>query len=232
MSVSTKNFRPLSYHPFVLTICNKYGTTNCCFLLWILGPVSDLLKNFDFKQAPSQVQDPLQKQCDDFILEENLFPSQAKTLQTKLALNSGIEHVNTVGKVRKARKILTPCRNNCLRCEKPKLNQEVRDQISKSFWNLKDHGQQWLFIYNGIRLSDTKRKLCLKGTESGKAFNRNYSFLVNGKRKKVCKTMFKSTLDISDSWIVSALSHCSDNSLVIPDQRGKHRSVSSKQLDL
>ncbi|KAE8738111.1 hypothetical protein FOCC_FOCC016418, partial [Frankliniella occidentalis] len=77
---------------------------------------------------------------------ENLFPSQVKTLQMKFALNSGIEHVNTVGKVRKARKPLAPCKANCIRCEKPKLNENERDQISESFWSLKDHGQQWLFI--------------------------------------------------------------------------------------
>ena len=133
--------------------------------------------------------------------------------------------MNTVGKLRKARMLLKPCKNNCNRCERPKLDDNERELICKSFWNLKDHGQQWLFIYNAVKLSATKRKLCLKGTKGGKVFSRNYSFLVNGKHRKVCKTMFKSTLNISDSWIVSALSHCSDKTLIIPDQRGKHRSL-------
>ncbi|KAK3908359.1 Protein prickle [Frankliniella fusca] len=155
---------------------------------------------------------------------ENLFPSQVKTLQMKFALNSGIEHVNTVGKVRKARKPLAPCKANCIRCEKPKLDENERDQISKSFWSLKDHGQQWLFIYDAVSLSATK-----SGSKGTKAFNRYYSFLVDGKRRKICKTMFKCTLNISDSWIVSALSHCCDKNLVIPDQRGKHRSLNKNE---
>ncbi|XP_052131214.1 uncharacterized protein LOC127751546 [Frankliniella occidentalis] len=103
---------------------------------------------------------------------ENLFPSQVKTLQMKFALNSGIEHVNTVGKVRKARKPLAPCKANCIRCEKPKLNENERDQISESFWSLKDHGQQWLFISDAVSLCATRSGS--KGTKKRPVYKREH----------------------------------------------------------
>ena len=80
-----------------------------------------------------------------------------------------------------------------------------------------------MFIHQSIQLSATKRK---SGGNREKLVNRNYSFCINDKKRKVCKTMFKSTLDICDSWIVNALSHCSDDGhLTMQDRRGKVRSV-------
>ncbi|KAK3915067.1 Isoleucine--tRNA ligase [Frankliniella fusca] len=104
------------------------------------------------------------------------------------------------------------CRHpNCNRCEEPRLTTEERQEIFETFWNWSDHNRQWLFIYGSVKTSSPRQKTAVQG----------------GTQRRVCKTMFKNTLCICDSWIDSALSHFSKDGYR-PDMRGKVRNGKRK----
>lgn len=163
-------------------------------------------------------------------VEKNLYPSHLKIYKSKLALNSGMEHVTSKGKVRPARSIKPPCHEKCARCLSPKLTIQERLKMNREFWNLKDHRKQWEFIYNSLIISAPRRKFAVEGAKGEKHVSRVYTFLIEGKSRKVCKTMFKNTLCVCDSWIDSAIAHCCGSSEVLEDKRGKHNNRSIRGL--
>lgn len=153
-------------------------------------------------------------------ISKELYPSHQKIYRAKLALNSGREHVTSKGKVRQARCIRAPCQERCKRCQSPKLSDQERLRINKNFWDLQDHLKQWKFIKDSLEISVPKKKVSVPGSKGEKLSSRVYSFLLDGKPRTVCKTMFKNTLCICDSWIDSAILHCSSG--LLEDRRGKH----------
>lgn len=150
-----------------------------------------------------------------------IYPSHMKILEAKLALNSGKEHVTLKGKVRQARQVRLPCREMCKRCQNPRISHEERLQVNEEFWKLENHLEQWRFITKSIEISAPKKKFVASGVKREKLSIRSYFFIINGQERKVCKTMFKNTLCICDSWVDNAISHCSGPS-VREDLRGRH----------
>lgn len=149
-----------------------------------------------------------------------LYPSQIKIASAKLALNSGKEHFTTKGKLKKARSLKPPCKSSCKRCEVPKITESDRREISSEFWGLGDHVKQWKYINDSISSTAPRTKTSISGAKGEKLSSRTYYLTVNGKKMKVCKTMFRSTLSICDSWVTSALSHFV-NGNVSRDKRGR-----------
>lgn len=154
-------------------------------------------------------------------------PSDHKIAAAKLSLDSGREHVNYSGKQRRARQLKNACHDNCNRCENPRLKLVERREIFNTFWSLSNHERQWLFIYGSIKTMTPRQK---SSVGCGKQVSRHYFFSLAGTQRRVCKTMFKNTLCICDSWIDSALSHFSKDGFK-PDMRGKVRKVRRKQVD-
>jgi phage major head subunit gpT-like protein len=101
------------------------------------------------------------------------------------------------------------------------LTEDERRAVHESFWKLKDHEAQWLHIAGLIKCSVPKKKFAAAGTKGEKHRIRTYHLVIDERLSKVCKTMFKNTLSICDSWIDSALSHVCET-IVKPDLRGKH----------
>ncbi|KAK3918565.1 Putative 4-diphosphocytidyl-2-C-methyl-D-erythritol kinase [Frankliniella fusca] len=153
-------------------------------------------------------------------VSELLYPSHFKILAAKIALNSGKPHLSSRGKVRLARQVRKPCPVNCKRCNNPRLTDLERATIFKRFWSLCNHELQWKFISDSVQVTPPKRRCARQGAKREKKAIRHYYFTVNDTTKKICKTMFKNTLCICDSWIDNALSHFQDGDYV-PDQRGK-----------
>jgi len=152
-----------------------------------------------------------------------LYPSQKKIMAAKLALNAGKEHVTTKGKLKKARFLKPPCMDSCKRCAKPKLSQSERLEVNNKFWALQDHVKQWKFINESVTCTVPKTKSCIAGAKGERACSRVYSLTGSCIRRTVCKTMFKNTLHICDSWINSALSHFSVSESPY-DKRGRQNS--------
>jgi hypothetical protein len=152
------------------------------------------------------------------------YPSQIKIMAAKLALNAGREHFTIKGNIKKARDPKPPCLDSCKRCTRPKLTHSERLEINNTFWALKDHVKQWIFIHSLVSCVAPKIKTSSVGVKGEKLSSRTYYFSVCGTRKRVCKTMFKNTLSICDSWVDSALSHSSNGEMAC-DKRGKKTSV-------
>lgn len=145
-----------------------------------------------------------------------------------LGLSAWNGHGTVTGKLKNGRHLKSPCSEICSRCEIPKLTEDERNKIFDNFWSLDIHERQWMFLLGSMKAQPLKKKCALPGSKKEKHMSRTYHFLINGTRKRVCKTMFKNTLCISDSWINSALSHFSASGL-IPDMRGRHIRKKSKE---
>ena len=152
---------------------------------------------------------------------KNVYPSHRNIYHAKLALNSGREHTTPKGKVRQPRQVRPPCSDKCKRCQSPKMSHAERLSVNEEFWNLGSHLEQWKLIVKLLNVSSPKNKFAIKGSKGEKLCSRSYFFNLNGEPRKVCKTMFKNTLSICDSWIDSAISHCFGSSMK-QDQRGRH----------
>ncbi|KAJ1519032.1 hypothetical protein ONE63_011363 [Megalurothrips usitatus] len=153
---------------------------------------------------------------------KNVCPSHLTVLAAKVALNSGREHVNKYGQVRRARFVKSACPPACRRCETPRLSCSDRMKIFETFWSLSNHEDQWMYIFARVRQTVPQKRGAGTNSESKGKCSRVYHFLVNGVERRVCKTMFKNTLCICDSWIDSAMVHLGVGKK-IPDMRGKHR---------
>lgn len=149
-----------------------------------------------------------------------LYPSRLKIHAAKIALNSGKQHLSITGRVRTARHLKNPCHSSCRRCQPPRLTPSERQVVLDYFWSMKSHEKQWGFISNAVRACRPKKKFAVQGTKGEKSCSRVYSLSINGDSRRVCKTMFKNTLCICDSWIDSALSHVPKG---LPDLRGKRK---------
>lgn len=148
------------------------------------------------------------------------YPSQIKIMASRLALNAGREHVTSEGKLKKARSLKPSCKNSCKRCAMPKLTEKERQEIHHAFWALNNHGKQWTYIHSSVSCISPRKKSCTSGAKGEKLSSRTYYLNVCGTHKRVCKTMFKGTLSICDSWVDSALSHF-ENGEMTCDRRGK-----------
>lgn len=163
----------------------------------------------------------------DYV-QKKLYPSHSKIYDAKLALNSGQEHVTSKGKLRQARSVKPSCHEKCTRCISPKLSPQERHSIHREFWDLRDHKKQWEFIKNSVIVSAPRKKFA-EGGRGEKHASRIYTFKIKVNQRKVCKTMFKNTLCICDSWIDSALANGCDSS-DFQDKRGKHTNRTKRGL--
>lgn len=140
----------------------------------------------------------------------------------KVLVNSGKAHTSRSGKHQMAKQIKGPayCRLKCFE----KFDMVARQNIFKTFWNLGDHSQQWSFIASHVK--EIRKK---QWTQDSKRLNVYKFFLplssdVGHKQKiMVCKTMFKNTFSISNTFIQSAIDkHDKNTGICTKDMRGFH----------
>lgn len=61
--------------------------------------------------------------------------------------------------------------------------------------------------------------------------SRKYYFRQGTGKIPVCKTMFLETLDVSDSWVDTAISKAANGVVVAPDCRGRHSKAPRKSTE-
>lgn len=148
---------------------------------------------------------------------ENWAVQKAKTMR-----NSGKAYVSS-SKTKKqfqARKVRPACGGNCrLRCRE-KINDEVRQEIFDSYWNVANLQRQREFIVS--HTEPIKPKYRYSTTQELRSLNSAFYFEVNKTRIRVCKTFFKATIDINDRPIRTALTKKTETGFVEGDMRGKH----------
>lgn len=106
------------------------------------------------------------------------------------------------------------------KCEE-RISNEARTNIFNYFWNLGNHQLQWLFIAMHTSVRAPKHRT-QDPVRSRRKTSRSYFFRQGTEKIPVCKTMFLQTLDVSDSWVDTAISKAADGVVVAPDCRGKH----------
>ncbi|XP_060806519.1 uncharacterized protein LOC132903184 [Amyelois transitella] len=128
-------------------------------------------------------------------------------IKRKLLLNSGKQHLSRNGKIQPAKCIKPPCDVCKFKCNS-KISFQERKNIFDRFWGLSNHEQQWVFISKYAKRYSKKR--ITTENDSKRNFSVTYNLPVDLDKSsprsvKVCKTMFKNTLSISNQFIMSAL---------------------------
>ncbi|XP_050554459.1 uncharacterized protein LOC118264473 [Spodoptera frugiperda] len=121
----------------------------------------------------------------------------------KLLLNSGKQHQSRNGKLQPAKQLKPSCGICKFNCS-AKISHEDRKLIFDRFWNLCDHEKQWVFIGKYTKRC-MKRRITTEN-DSKRQYSVNYTLPTNLKETsprtiKVCKTMFKNTLSVSNQFI-------------------------------
>lgn len=145
-----------------------------------------------------------------------------KTKVAKLLRNSGKAY-QSMSKTKNQipeRKLRPPCGAKCrINCTS-KIDEPSRQQLFDSYWKLADLQRQREFIVRHSQ--EIKPKYRYSSTQNLRALNTAFYFEVNASRTKVCKTFFKSTLDLNDRVITTALSKKTESGMIEGEMRGKH----------
>lgn len=144
---------------------------------------------------------------------------QWKQNVTKKQRNAGLSYKTKSGRTIPKKVIKEGCGERCrLKCSSF-LTNEVRLQLFNSYWALQDLEKQRNFIHKHLKSIEVKYRY----VKSKKPRKNNYAFYFNidGSLKRICKTMFKNTLDINDRTI-RTVTEKSTGGFLKEDQRGKH----------
>lgn len=110
----------------------------------------------------------------------------------------------------------TKCRFKC----STKVNEDERIEIFNGYWNLNSYERQRDFIASSVLVRD------YKGTPSKKRKQvaRTFTFDVNGRSVRICKTFFITTLGIGRKTVDTSLGKKNRKNISpIKDKRGKHQ---------
>ena len=135
------------------------------------------------------------------------------------------EMTSTKRKEREERKMKPPCNEKCrFKCNN-KFNEEERNDIFTSYWDLGDITKQREFIRNSItEIKPNYRYIRVGGERQPRRNNSGFHFRKDGTPMRVCKFFFKNTLDINDRPIRTVLDKMNKvaGAVMEEDQRGKH----------
>ncbi|XP_074033291.1 uncharacterized protein [Leptinotarsa decemlineata] len=130
---------------------------------------------------------------------------QWKKTAAKSARNSGVEYVSSSKskKVIRAREMKPPCKESCrLNC-RTKITEESHKNIFANYWALGDSQRQRDYLSSCMK--PVKPKYQYQRSNSNRHDNNSFHFSVNGNIVRVCKSFFRSTLDITDRPIRTVL---------------------------
>lgn len=152
-------------------------------------------------------------------------PANWKRNKAKLAINTGQEHLTAKGNLMRARKLGAGCKQSCrFKCHSH-VSEEQRKKIFDQYWGIGDHTRQFEFISKHISISKPSKHRAVS-VSSQRSESITYHLKVNGVLTKVCKTMFLSTLDISETPVRTVRkklceeSHGGEVHAISPDKRG------------
>lgn len=141
----------------------------------------------------------------------------------KVKINSGAEYVSRLGKVHKAKQLKAPCNNCIFQCNE-KINIESRQLLLQNFYLLGDKTRQRDFVSKCMTsISPKQNKSARK-----RLINKAYYFTVEGKKIRVCKKFFTSTLSISNNSITTVIAKTNETGYVEDEKRGKHNNRVNK----
>lgn len=136
---------------------------------------------------------------------------------------SGLEH-KSKKKVISKKTIGPPCNISCrLKCSE-KVCHEERLNIHARFWDgTKDINQKRQFVASHVKVVPILRKRRRTGARNdARSHTRNYYFEMNDLTVRVCRTFFHNTLNISQTFVTTALNKKEPGGIIAADGRGKH----------
>lgn len=141
----------------------------------------------------------------------------------KIARNSGNQYVSSSRskKIVSAREMKPPCRNTCkLKCN-TRIATESREHIFKTYWAFGNSQRQRDYLSSCM--TPIKPKYQYHKHDSKRRDNNAFHFNIDGNNIRVCKTFFKSTLDITDRPIRTVINKRDQvGGMISTDLRGKH----------
>lgn len=148
-------------------------------------------------------------------------PSKWKQNIIKRLRNTGKSYVSQSQRKVSARYLKTPCTEKCrLKCV-TKVNTDERYLLFCNFWGLGDLVKQRAYIQSCM--IDIEPKYKYTNAMQPRHNNKAYHFVLNGTKIRVCKTFFKSTLDVTDRMIFTIQTKVNKNGVMLDDFRGKHK---------
>lgn len=162
------------------------------------------------------------------ISKKNLGLREKWRVTQKKMKNEGNAFINEKGQQIKEKVLGPPCVCTCRYKCTENFSEKQRESIFNMFWSLGDRRKQWEFVVNNTKKIPTIRPT----TKHPIPYRQNtivYYLSSEGKNKKrVCKTMFLSTI-ASGIRIVSTAWRKYDGRTVVEDKRGKHPKHKRKQ---
>lgn len=148
-------------------------------------------------------------------------PTKWKQNVTKRLRNKGKTYVSHSQKKIAAGCLKEPCNDKCrLKCVE-KINLDEKYNLFRNFWDLGDLMKQRAYIHSCM--IDIEPKYKYTNAAQPRSNNKAYYFVVKDVNIRVCKTFFKSTLDITDSMIFTIQQKVKENGIMLDDFRGKHQ---------
>ena len=146
-----------------------------------------------------------------------------KTMRKRLR-NSGQEYTSVSGKTVASKTRHRLENHTCpLKCAE-KLSDVQLDKIFDGFWALKSWSLQNAYLCGLVQQRAVSRRYTPKGRDSRRSITRYYYLSSADGCVRVCKSMFLSTLDISNGRLQRALKNqlLAGHGSPIIDQRGRH----------
>ncbi|CAG9825704.1 unnamed protein product [Phaedon cochleariae] len=148
-------------------------------------------------------------------------PQQWKQNQIKRLRNLGMSYKTRHDKTIRAKECQPACNDRCrLKCSSF-MTEEKRKELLTHYWALGDIEKQRLFIDKHIKKITVKYRYTT--TPTGRGNNHAFYFEIDGKLRRICKKMFRSTLDINDRIIRTVIAKAREEGFLEEDMRGKHR---------
>ncbi|XP_055904460.1 uncharacterized protein LOC129940227, partial [Eupeodes corollae] len=149
-------------------------------------------------------------------------PTKWKQTAAKIARNSGQAYTSMSKSKRqiKARSVKPPCSEKCRFKCRENFNEDQRLMLFNKFWEFNDINLQRSYINSCMTKIAPKYRY--SNAPNPRAFNHAFYFTVDNGKRRVCKTFFLQTLDVTDRVIRTIKSKIDDEGFVQKDLRGKH----------
>lgn len=161
-------------------------------------------------------------QADTVVLKtrKRLKRPTAKELRKK-ARNSG-EAYKTVSKKQVPAKVFTnkPC--SCFQTCHEKISEPDRENIFKTFWNMRDFISQNAYLCGLILQTPISTRRPTNNLRSPKQVTYTFCLQIGGENIVVCKSYFLHTFQISDGRLTRALKKSNEGAQIGSDMGGRH----------
>lgn len=109
-----------------------------------------------------------------------------------------------------------------LRCQL-RITEPERKMVFNDYYSLSNIHSQWEYLAKRLCRVERKYQRRDRNPSGNRKLNIEYNFHVGNEKKRVCKTMFLNTLNVSDTVVYTAMNKCNEDGVLIErDNRGRY----------